>query len=157
MRAPTFSFTLLLATHCLASPTANAPNSLSVQLTSGNFLGANNAATGIDSWLGVPFAQPPVGSLRFKAPVAITRPSRTVKNATQFGNACPQLPSGSLGAPQGEDCLVLNVFRPNGTTRRDELPVLVWFYVRRATLQITLAHLPTGWWFHERVAYLRTS
>jgi carboxylesterase type B len=62
-----------------------------------------------DKWLGIPFAQPPVGNLRFKAPVAITNPSRTVKNATQFGNACPQILADDLGAPMSEDYLVFNV------------------------------------------------
>ena len=80
-----------------------------VDLTSGNFVGVTSAANGTDKWLGIPFAQPPTGNLRFKAPVAITKPSRGVLQATQFGNACPQLPSSSLGAPQSEDCLFLNV------------------------------------------------
>ncbi|KAI0094481.1 alpha/beta-hydrolase [Irpex rosettiformis] len=103
-------------------------SSLQVNLTSGKFVGVTSAADGIDKWLGVPFAQPPVGNLRFKAPVPITRPSSTVRNATQFGNVCPQVPSDNLGAPIAEDCLVLNVFRPTGTASEDKLPILVWFY-----------------------------
>ena len=80
---------------------------LEVRTTSGTFRGL--AGSPLDRWLGIPFAQPPVGSLRFKAPVPITRPARGVKNATTFGNACPQQPSDSLGAPMSEDCLFLNV------------------------------------------------
>lgn len=118
--------------------------SLVVNTTSGAFNGV--AALGLDRWLGIPFAQPPVGELRFKAPVPITNASRVVKNATSFGNACPQVPSSSLGAPLSEDCLFLNVsdarcyvpvrlrplkvFRPsNVSTGEEALPVLVWFYV----------------------------
>lgn len=110
---------LFFALALFALPTigfaAAAPNdpSLVVKLTSGTFQGVNTAAPGnTNKWLGVPFAQPPVGSLRFKAPVAITNPSRSVQNASQFGNACPQEASGGLGAPIGEDCLFLNV-RPS--------------------------------------------
>ncbi|KAI0361028.1 alpha/beta-hydrolase [Trametes cingulata] len=103
------------------------PASLVVRTTAGSFRGVSTG-NGTEKWLGVPFAQPPVGSLRFKAPVAITNASRTVKNAFTFGNACPQQPSSSLGAPLSEDCLFLNVFRPSGTNASEKLPILVWFY-----------------------------
>ncbi len=82
--------------------------SLQVDTTAGSFIG-QQLSSGLDRWLGVPFAEPPVGSLRFKAPVPIIKPSQTVKNASTFGNACPQVPSDSLGAPMAEDCLFLNV------------------------------------------------
>lgn len=88
---------------------ADPANQLQVKLTSGTFVGVGNATEGTEKWLGVPFAQPPIGTLRFKAPVPITRPSRVVRQAVQFGNACPQSPSPGLGAPVGEDCLFLNV------------------------------------------------
>ncbi|KAI0800725.1 alpha/beta-hydrolase [Fomes fomentarius] len=100
--------------------------SLVVNTTSGTFRGTT--VSGLDRWLGVPFARPPVGSLRFKAPVPVTNASQVVKNATSFGNACPQLPSSSLGAPMSEDCLFLNVFRPSNVSAEERLPVLVWFY-----------------------------
>lgn len=87
---------------------AAAPDSLTVRLTSGTFRGLS-IANGTDRWLGIPFAQPPVGPLRFKAPVAIVHPSQSVRAASNFGNACPQVPSSSLGAPISEDCLFLNV------------------------------------------------
>ncbi len=165
MGFPTIAFLLMIPLF-LAGVASVAP-SLQVDLTSGKFVGVTSAADGIDKWLGLPFAQPPVGNLRFKAPVPITRPSSTIRNASQFGNACPQEPSDSLGAPIAEDCLVLNVrilqsnmcltvdllislalqvFRPAGTTSKDKLPVLVWFYVRLlyhlySTLRLGLAHI----------------
>lgn len=74
----------------------------------GAFQGVS-VANGTERWLGVPFAQPPVGNLRFKAPQAITTPTPGITDTSNFGNACPQPPSASLGAPVGEDCLVLNV------------------------------------------------
>ncbi|EIN14306.1 alpha/beta-hydrolase [Punctularia strigosozonata HHB-11173 SS5] len=91
------------------------------------YLSGPGLASTIASFLGIPFAQPPLGSLRFKAPLALP-PSTGTRNATSFGSACPQQPSTSLGAPIAEDCLFLNIFRPAGTSASAALPVLVWFY-----------------------------
>ncbi|KAI0783330.1 alpha/beta-hydrolase [Abortiporus biennis] len=101
--------------------------SLDVRTTSGFFRGLS-ISNGTERWLGIPFAQPPVGALRFKAPAPITRPASNLTVASTFGDACPQVPSASLGAPQSEDCLFLNVWRPSGTATDAKLPVLVWFY-----------------------------
>ena len=95
---------LYLAVSLHSSPAA----SLQVNTTAGTFIG-QSISSGLDRWLGIPFAEPPVGSLRFKAPVPIAKPSSIVRNASTFGNACPQQPSDSLGAPMSEDCLFLNV------------------------------------------------
>lgn len=167
-------FWLTIAFCCLGATVAPFPQASSapvVQLTSGTFRGIiSRAPNNTDKWLGIPFAQPPVGNLRFKAPVAITNPPRGVQNATQFGDACPQRPSDSLGAPFSEDCLFLNVslhlsndcqslicpqvWRPTGTTSKDKLPVLVWFYVRYLPLvKHTLITLCIGRSVHGRVQY----
>lgn len=82
---------------------------IDIQLKTGTFRGVNASFNGTEQWLGIPFAQPPVGALRFKAPVAIIERAEGIQSALTFGNACPQLSSNSLGAPVGEDCLVLNV------------------------------------------------
>lgn len=95
---------LLLGVLLAASTTRSA---LDIQLPSGIFTGQN--MNGLDRWLGIPFALPPVGDLRFKAPVPVrTNLSLVRRNATTFGNACPQ-PPGNLGASISEDCLYLNV------------------------------------------------
>ncbi|KAF9496649.1 alpha/beta-hydrolase [Pleurotus eryngii] len=118
------SYTLgLIAT---ASHLAGA-QTIDVGLRTGTFRGIRTA-NGTEKWLGVPFAQPPLGNFRFKAPRPITTTSTAVRDASKFGNACPQVPSQSLGAPVGEDCLVLNIWRPEGTTSTSKLPTLVWFY-----------------------------
>jgi hypothetical protein len=103
---------LLALTKVSATPTAN-PN-LDVHLPTGTFRGFSVSASGVDQWLGIPFAEPPVGPLRFKAPVPIRASGKggAVKNAINFGNACPQLDGDGLGpanAPLSEDCLFLNV------------------------------------------------
>ncbi|EEB94227.1 hypothetical protein MPER_06994 [Moniliophthora perniciosa FA553] len=68
-----------------------------------------------------------INNPRFRAPVPITESSNALKNASTFGNACPQPPS-NLGAPISEDCLFLNVFRPQNTAANAGLPVLVWIH-----------------------------
>ncbi|KAF9048749.1 alpha/beta-hydrolase [Panaeolus papilionaceus] len=109
----------LLAFCTVAS--AQSASDLTVRTTSGTFHGVS-ASNGIEKWLGLPFAQPPIGNLRFKAPVPITSASSAVKNATSFASVCAQPGSGS------EDCLYLNVFRPAGIKSDAKLPVLFWIH-----------------------------
>ncbi|KAJ7621945.1 alpha/beta-hydrolase [Mycena polygramma] len=100
---------------------------LNVDLDIGTFQGVNTTNS-TQQWLGIPFAEAPVGPLRFKAPVPISKPFLGIQDASAFGNACPQ-PSSfvALGAPLGEDCLYLNVWRPQGIAD-PKLPVLVWIH-----------------------------
>ncbi|KAG5353033.1 hypothetical protein C0989_011001 [Termitomyces sp. Mn162] len=89
------------------------PEPLDVSLPIGTFRGVSTPQ-GIEKWLGIRYAQAPVGSLRFKAPVPVPHasPGAEVVNASTFGNACPQLPVDNLmpvGAPIAEDCLFLNL------------------------------------------------
>jgi hypothetical protein len=80
-----------------------APSPLAT-LSSGTFRGL--AVNGTDRWLGIPYAQPPLGPLRFEAPVPISRPAEGIQDALNFSYACPQPPTT---APISEDCLYLNV------------------------------------------------
>ncbi|TFK35560.1 alpha/beta-hydrolase [Crucibulum laeve] len=105
-----------------AAPPAN----LDIRLKTGTFRGVPSNVT--EKWLGIPFALAPVGALRFKAPVPITKTSNAIKVASSFGNACPQPASSSLGAPVGEDCLFLNIWRPQNTLSSAKLPVLFWIH-----------------------------
>ena len=84
-----------------------------------------------NAYLGIPYAQPPVGALRWQNPVAPN--SWTVPlQATQFGNQCPQ-PGDSPGSActtpnQNEDCLYLNVWTPREATSTSKLPVMVFIH-----------------------------
>ncbi|WP_051466591.1 carboxylesterase/lipase family protein [Actinomadura oligospora] len=80
---------------------------------------------GVDKFLGVPFAAPPVGDRRFAAP-APARRWNGVRQATSYGPACAQLASGNGPRSDAEDCLYANVFRPAGA--RGRLPVLFFIY-----------------------------
>ncbi len=80
---------------------------------------------------GIPFAKPPVGPLRFRAPEP-AEPWNGVRDASAFGPAAPQAPVGLDGIPgmevgeKREDCLTLNVFTPAVDAGRR--PVMVWIH-----------------------------
>jgi para-nitrobenzyl esterase len=79
------------------------------------------------AFLGVPYAAPPVGELRWKPPQAPEKWIGTRK-ATEFGATCPQLPAGWLPSlPWSEDCLYLNVWTTQ-LAAREKLPVIVYFH-----------------------------
>ncbi|KAF6745937.1 triacylglycerol lipase 3 [Ephemerocybe angulata] len=77
---------------------------------------------------GIPFAEPPVGELRFKAPVLKTHLPGTTFNATSYGNACIQPPLFGPATSLSEDCLFVNVYRPTGIAPTAKLPILFWIY-----------------------------
>lgn len=85
-----------------------------VQTADGPVCGTT-ASNGGDEWLGIPYADPPVGALRWASPQPHA-PWTTTLQATAFGSECTQ-PSGKTGPPapgSSENCLYLNVFAPPG-------------------------------------------
>ncbi len=83
-------------------------------------------ADGVRVFKGVPFAEPPVGPLRFRAPVKKAAWSGELA-ATKLAPAAMQ--SAGPSTPVSEDCLYLNVFAPaEGVAKGQGLPVLVWIH-----------------------------
>jgi len=86
---------------------------------------------GVDSFKGIPFAAPPVGEFRWRAPQPLS-PWEGELDATEFGANCAQ--SGWGGAPgtisdgSSEDCLYLNVWKPADANTGANLPVMVWIH-----------------------------
>lgn len=84
---------------------------------------------GIAAFKGIPFAAPPTGANRWRAPqpAASWQGSRP---ATSYGPDCMQFPfpgdAAPLGVPPHEDCLYINVWAPSQRSAR--LPVMVWIY-----------------------------
>ncbi|MCP4757192.1 MAG: carboxylesterase family protein, partial [Proteobacteria bacterium] len=77
-------------------------------------------------WRGIPFAKPPLGELRWKAP-RDPEPWEGVKKTVAFSKMCPQ--SGGLEGgldKSSEDCLYLNIWRPRSNER--DLPVYFWIH-----------------------------
>jgi para-nitrobenzyl esterase len=93
---------------------------------------ANGAVRGlangaVDEFLGIPYAAPPVGALRWQPPQPAASWSG-VREATQFAPHCPQL-AGPFGeASTSEDCLFLNVFTPSHRQPGSLDPVMVWIH-----------------------------
>lgn len=94
-------------------------------------------------FLGIPYAEPPRGNLRFQKPLRLNPKKyggNKVNDATEFGYVCTQFSSSGeistpeqdisiLGALQSEDCLHLNVFTPSLKDRRSKgLPVMVYVH-----------------------------
>ncbi|KAH9060191.1 carotenoid ester lipase precursor [Lactarius vividus] len=132
------------ATAIVLAPFATHTTGPTVTLDRGKFLGTTTG--GVNKFLGIPFAKPPVADLRFRLPKAFD-PYVGKHNATAFGLSCPQqavalavpdgLPretleylSSTSGTTtlDGEDCLTLNVFAPSKIKRGSMLPVVVWIY-----------------------------
>ena len=84
---------------------------------------------GITVFKGIPFAAPPVGDLRWRPPQPVKSWNDVLK-ADRFCPACPQFNIPMLGfvnAGISEDCLYLNIWKPNDTSE-ERLPVIVWIY-----------------------------
>jgi para-nitrobenzyl esterase len=120
---------LAVAGLTLGALVAAAP-AVSASAASGPIVGtANGAVQGVangavDEFLGLPYAAPPVGALRWQPPQPAASWSG-VRDATQFAPHCPQV-AGPFGqASTSENCLFLNVFTPSGGS---DHPVMVWIH-----------------------------
>ena len=95
---------------------------------------------GVKKWLGIPFAEPPISELRWRAPIKINN-WKTLKEVNSFSPPCTQFQSSltadGLVKPGdiigSEDCLYLNVYAPNSSKNKLEdnnelLPVMVWIH-----------------------------
>ncbi|HEX4587318.1 MAG TPA: carboxylesterase/lipase family protein [Mycobacterium sp.] len=85
----------------------------------------------VTSWKGVRYAAPPTGDLRWRAPQP-PEPWTEVADGSCFGPVCPQpveprIPI-DLGAPQGDDCLTLNIWASSDIAGGDNKPVMVWIH-----------------------------
>ena len=118
------------AAGAVASPASGGANP-TVRVDGGLIRGAS--AAGVNSFLGLPYAAPPTGNLRWRPPQPAAGWTG-VRDATQFGPSCPQvqdrtfnpfLPPGTIS----EDCLYLNVYAPPVSSNdQGGRPVLVWIH-----------------------------
>jgi len=85
-----------------------------------------------EQFLGMPYATPPIGKLRFSPASLWTTTYPNTSPFNSFGADCWQGGKGYAPDPshtsQSEDCLTINVWRPTGTTASSKLSVMVWIY-----------------------------
>ncbi|MBZ5577025.1 MAG: carboxylesterase family protein [Acidobacteriia bacterium] len=118
----------------LALP-ALAADAVPTVAVSGGRLQGSSLTQGGAAFKGIPYAQPPVGDLRWRAPQPV-KPWTGVRDATAFGAPCAQNAGGRALEISREDCLFLNVWTPElpgpvsrgGQAAQARKPVMVWIH-----------------------------
>ena len=126
-RASLIGSVIVLALPAALTGAADSAVAQEAVTASGPLMGGSDAGT--TRYLGVPYARPPVGDLRWRDPQPVEAWTG-VRDATRFAPACPQTGVSMAGeppSPTDEDCLYLNIWIPE-TTERDgqSWPVIVW-------------------------------
>ena len=113
------------------SMSAHAQGPLQIHTDKGSLQGKLSDDGTVRAFLGVPYAAPPVGPLRWKPPQP-AEPWKDVRNAQSYGSHCMQVNQFSdmtfHDAGASEDCLTLNVWSPKNASEGAKLPVMVWVY-----------------------------
>ena len=124
-----FALSALALSFALAASPMRAADTPSATIDSGKLRGKSSNDGAIHIFLGIPFAAPPVGPLRWKAPQPVA-PWNDVRDATTFGSRCmqPQILKDVVfrDPGQSEDCLTLNIWAP--ATDAAKLPVMLWIH-----------------------------
>jgi len=124
-------YTLIVAGLMLGLSTRSQAYSLTVKTEQGKVHGKALNDGKVMAFLGLPYAAPPVGDLRWKAPQPPAK-WKGERDATSFGARCAQ---GHVyddmifqDSGESEDCLFLNVYAPAGSTSKNKLPVMFWIH-----------------------------
>lgn len=132
-----------------------------VAIQNGTLVG--NSTNKVDSFIGIPYAQPPVGDLRLRPPQTFNKHFGTLK-VQDLANRCVSMgmsPVNTTGilepavgvidfvlnsaiGPSSENCHTINVQRPSGTKPSAKLPVLLWIYGGGFELGNTQSYYGTG-------------
>ena len=126
---------------------AKAPVAVERATTEGIVIGEENAATQTNSWKAIPYAKPPVGNLRWRAPQAPDKRSTPLKT-DKFCQICPQYidhdrnPATAQVVLGNEDCLYMNIWSPQNAT--GNLPVFFWIHGGGNSIQWPLLSMQDG-------------
>ncbi len=122
---------VLVITMLLGLPSMMKADPLVVKTEQGKVHGKTINEGKVRAWLGLPYASPPTGDLRWKAPQAPSR-WKGKRDATRFGAHCAQnqVFEDMVFQDDGgsEDCLFLNVYAPATASRKAKLPVMFWIH-----------------------------
>ncbi|KNG86559.1 putative carboxylesterase [Aspergillus nomiae NRRL 13137] len=125
MRLVIFLSTLLSFLAELKNAASSKPPRPTISLDYAQYQGTRLPA-GVDQYLGMRYAAPPLGELRFRAPREPVRAS-SVQDASVFGPVCVGT-GQNVTEDTAEDCLFINVFTPSSATPGSDLPV--WVYIQ---------------------------
>ncbi|CAG2107349.1 unnamed protein product [Medioppia subpectinata] len=116
------AFTAFMAS---LSPISGADPTVDVKTSSGTVRGHTIQVLSkpVNAFIGIPYAEPPIGPLRFARPKPLTKPLPGIIDATKPKNSC--MTGGT--AQMGEDCLFVNIWAPHNTTGALK-PVMYWIY-----------------------------
>jgi para-nitrobenzyl esterase len=128
-----FSAVLIPAAVLLSTVSAFAALPDPIKVEQGLLSGTSGTSSEVRVYRGIPYAAPPVGDLRWKAPQP-PAPWRGVRQATEMPHACWQTPYPPAAAiyqaklpPLSEDCLYLNIWTP-AKSAKERLPVMFWIH-----------------------------
>ena len=117
----------VLLSAAVVTLSAFAASNDAVKLDSGQVAGIAGATPEMRIYKGLPFAAPPVGNLRWRAPQPVAHWDG-VRNADAFGPVCMQnAAGGAADSKVSEDCLYLNVWTA-AKSAGEKRPVMVWIY-----------------------------
>ncbi|KAJ5197799.1 uncharacterized protein N7498_006916 [Penicillium cinerascens] len=108
-----------------ASPTQSVPTAA---VRNGTYIGVHSSTYNQDFFLGMPYAQQPVGNLRFTVPQPLNENWSEERDAKDYSDICVGYGTDSIWYPQSEACLTLNVIRSSSVTKNSKLPVGVWIH-----------------------------
>ena len=113
----------VMAASCAQTPANPAGTDPIASVSTGQLRGSI-ATSGVAVFKNIPFAEPPVGDLRWREPVQ-AKAWTGVRDATAFGPMCHQ--NDNPKTPHSEDCLQLNIWTPTWPMK-SSVPVMVWFH-----------------------------
>ncbi|KAJ5886953.1 uncharacterized protein N7473_009627 [Penicillium subrubescens] len=117
-----------LAVWAVAHAAPSAKTAPTVDVRNGTYTGVHSTTYGQDFFLGMPYAQPPVGNLRFTVPQSLNESWSGARDAKEYSDICVGYGTDSIWYPQSEACLTLNVIRDSSVKGNSKLPVGVWIH-----------------------------
>jgi para-nitrobenzyl esterase len=138
LNTKSFCSTALVGLALAAGLSACGGNSDEVETTTASGVVRGSISGNTLRYLGIPYAAPPVGNLRWRAPAAVTAWSG-VRDAKSFGPHCAQPGTAFGAASTSEDCLYLNVYAPKTP---GNYPVMVWIHGGAFYLGLSNAYNP---------------